>query len=125
MKQHPSFRRQSFTQRADAGVAAAEADCECMYLRLSGSPGEVLDQQRVRLSAGGMLDLVADANEGTGIGRVAYSPGLRAALKRRAGRFTYRFEVPETAAPGSFYVVTVHGTDRSAAFRFAIEVGSR
>lgn len=128
MDQGPLFRRQFFVQPAAGAVPETEAGSECLYVRLAGSPsnpGVVLAEQRVFLSPGGTLDVVSAAHGGAGLGNVTYTPGLRAALKRRADQFVYRFEVPVTTVERTSYVVAVHGHDQVPAFRFAIEVGRR
>jgi len=71
-----------------------------------------------------MLDVVAEARGGAGLGRVSYTDGLRAGLKRGEAVFTYRFEVPATATDGQTFVVSVWGSDVQPAFRFTIEIGS-
>ncbi len=128
MKQGPLFKRQSLLQAAGAPVSATEAGSDCLYVRLSGTPtnpGEVLHEQRLFLAPGGVLDFLSASNGGLGIGRVAYTPGLLAAIKRGSDAITYRFEVPVTAARGTTFHVAVHGHDALAAFRFAIQVGQR
>lgn len=128
MKQAPLFRRQFFIQRPAPDVANTEAGAAIEYVRIHGNPanpGQVLNGQRVRLTQGGMLDVVAEARNGDGLGRVAYGPGLRAGLKRGEEVYTYRFEVPSGAAEGDSYSVSVWGSDMQPAFRFTIEVGKR
>lgn len=124
MKQSPLFRRQFFIQKPSPG--AAESGGDVFYLRLHGhasNPAQVLNEQRIFLGAGGTLDVVSDSHGGVGIGRIAYTPGLRAAIKRCDEQITYRFVVPQTTALGTTFQVTAHGHDRLPGFRFVIEVG--
>ena len=96
------------------------------YLRVHGcasNPAQVLHEQRIVLGAGGTLDVVSESHGGEGLGHVVYTPGLKAALKRREKVFTYRFVVPGTMAPGTTFKVTANGHDRVPAFHFVIEVG--
>ena len=127
MKQAPLFRRQFFVQRSGPGAAVEPASGAVDYVRIHGNPsnpGGVLDGRRVRLTRGGMLDVVAEARGGAGLGRVSYGDGLRAGLKRGVAVFTYRFEVPAIATEGETFAVSVWGSDVQPAFRFTIEVGS-
>ncbi len=122
MKQGPLFQRQFFVQ--SAGSMPTNDSGEVTYLRLQGNPlnpGRVLNEQRILLGAGGTLDVVSAAFGGEGLGRIAYTPGLRAALKR-GEHMTYRFEVPVGATVGTSYHVQVYGHDASPGFRFTIEV---
>jgi hypothetical protein len=73
--------------------------------------------------AGGTLDVVSASHGGEGLGRIAYTPGLRAAVKR-GEQVTYRFEVPHTVQSGTTYQVVVYGHDAVPGFRFSIEVGA-
>ena len=122
MHQGPLFRRSPFaplssSQSTDAGTVE--------YLRLqahSANPGALLAGQTLSFTAGGMLDVVSEAHGNLGLGNVTYTPGLRAALKRSGGLFTYRFQLPRTAAKGTRYTVTSHGHDRLPAFHFTVEV---
>jgi len=126
MKQGPLFRRQFFIQKPTPG--APEGGGDVHYLRLHGhssNPAQVLSEQRIFLGAGGMLDVVSESHGGEGIGRVAYTPGLRAAIKRAGEHITYRFEVPSTTASGATFQVTAYGHDRVPPFHFVIEVGRR
>jgi hypothetical protein len=128
MKQSPLFRRQFFIQNTANGLPTTESGGEVLYLRLQGhaaNPGQVLGEQRLFLGAGGVLDVVSERNGGDGMGRIAYTPGLFAAIKRGEEHTTYRFQIPDNASPGTKYQVTVYGHDRIAPFRFAIEVGRR
>ena len=127
MKQAPLFRRQFFVQRSVPGVAIEPSAGAVEYVRIHGNPsnpGAALDGRRVKLTRGGMLDVVAEARGGAGLGRVSYGDGLRAGLKRGEAVFTYRFEVPATATEGQTFVVSVWGSDVQPAFRFTIEIGS-
>lgn len=126
MKQGPLFRRQFFVQKPTQG--APEHGGDVHYLRLHGhasNPSQVLNEQRIFLGAGGMLDVVSESHGGAGIGRVAYTPGLRAAIKRGEEHITYRFEIPKTTASGTTFQVTAYGHDQVPPFRFVIEVGRR
>lgn len=128
MKQGPLFRRQFFVQKPAPGVPESEAGGAVEYVRLQGhatNPGAILQGQKLTLAAGGTLDVVSEARSGTGIGRISYTPGLRAALKRGDEFMTYRFEVPDGAAEGSTYTVSCHGTDMVAPFQFSLTVGRR
>lgn len=128
MKQAPLFRRQFFAQKPAPGVPSTEAGLGVEYLRLQGhaeNPGALLHGQRLSLSPGGTLDLVAEARGGLGVGRVSYGEGLRAAIKRGEDLFTYRFEVPLNAELGASYRVTCFGHDAVPTFQFTIEVGGR
>jgi hypothetical protein len=128
MKQAPLFRRQFFVQKPGDGIPNSESGSDIEYLRLQGhaeNPGAVLHEQRVYLAAGGTLDMVAEARGGVGVGRISYSPGLRAALKRGEDFLTYRFEVPSEAERGETWQVTCHGHDSVPSFHFTIEVGHR
>jgi hypothetical protein len=128
MKQGPLFRRQFFIQQPGPDVPNSEAGGSIFYIRLHGNPqnpGHVLAGQRVFLSPGGMLDVVSEPWGGQGLGRVAYGPGLKAAVKRLEDTMTYRFEVPEDASHGTTYTVSAWGHDALPAFRFVIEVGTR
>lgn len=123
MKQSPLFQRQFFVQKA-VGLSGAPSGA-AEYLRIHGNPtnpGRTLDGQRVRLVRGGMVDVVAEARGGIGLGRVSYDPGLRASLKRCEETFTYRFEAPADATSGTVYQVAVWGSAEQPAFRFTIEV---
>lgn len=125
MKQGPLFNRKFFVQRAPPGVPTTEAGSSCMYIRLHGSPenpGLTLNAQRLTLAPGGVLDVLSLSHGGEGVGRVAYTPGLLAAIKRSEDHVTYRFEVPETASPGTVYQVACYGHDATPSFRFAIAV---
>jgi hypothetical protein len=126
MKQGPLFRRQFFIQKPAPG--APESGGDVHYLRLHGhaaNPAQVLSEQRIFLGPGGMLDVVSESHGGAGIGRVAYTPGLRAAIKRHEEQITYRFEVPSATATGTTFQVTAYGHDRVPSFHFIIEVGRR
>ena len=126
MKQGPLFQRQFFIQKPAPG--AEEPGGVVQYIRLHGhasNPAQLLNEQRIFLGPGGMLDVVSERHGGEGIGRVAYTPGLRAALKRGEDQFTYRFEVPSSSAPGTTYQITVHGHDQVPSFHFVIEVGRK
>lgn len=128
MKQGPLFRRQFFIQKPAPGLPNSEAGADIEYLRLQGhasNPGIVLNEQKVFLAPGGMLDMVSEARGGTGVGRISYSPGLRAALKRGEDFLTYRFQVPPTATKGTTYQVTCYGNDMVPGFHFTVEVGTR
>lgn len=128
MKQAPLFRRQFFVQSSAAGVSPAESGGEVHYIRLHGhasNPAKVLHQQRIFLGAGGTLDVVTESHGGEGLGRVAYTPGLRAAIKRGDEYVTYRFEVPHGSTTGTTFQVTAYGHDQVTPFHFVIEVGSR
>lgn len=128
MKQAPLFRRQFFVQKPAPGLPNTEVGAEVEYLRLQGhttNPGAVLHEKKVVLAAGGTLDMVSESRGGTGIGRISYAPGLRAALKRGEEFLTYRFQVPYTAKAGMTYQVTCYGHDTVPAFHFTIEVGQR
>jgi hypothetical protein len=128
MKQAPLFRRQFFIQRPGPGVESSEAGGAVEYVRIHGNPsnpGQVLNGQRVKLTQGGMIDVVSDSRGGEGLGRIAYGPGLRAGLKRGDETFTYRFEVPGSATEGDTYAISIWGTDVQPAFRFTIEVGRK
>jgi hypothetical protein len=125
MKQGPLFQRQFFIQAPEAAMATTDHAGAVAYLRLHGhpaNPGRVLADQRIFLSAGGTLDVVSASHGGEGLGRIAYTPGLRAAIKR-GDQMTYRFEVPGAAVSGATYQVMVHGNDSTPSFRFTIEVG--
>ena len=127
MKQAPLFRRQFFVQRLGPGAEQAEQGGGAVeYVRIHGNPsnpGGVLDGRRVKLTRGGMLDVVADARGGAGLGRISYADGLRAGIKRGEEVFTYRFEVPTSATDGQSWVVSVWGSDVQPAFRFTVELG--
>lgn len=128
MKQGPLFRRQFFIQRPAPGLPSSEAGGDVEYIRLQGhasNPATILHQQKVVLAPGGMLDVVAESRGGAGVGRVAYSPGLRAALKRGEDFLTYRFEVPPGSETGTAFQVTCYGHDAVPPFQFTIEVGRR
>lgn len=128
MKQAPLFRRQFFIQRPPPDVANTEAGGGVEYVRIHGNPsnpGQVLDGQRLKLVQGGMLDVVAEARNGDGLGRIAYGPGLRAGIKRGEDVVTYRFEVPPAATDGDSFAISVWGTDLQPAFKFTIEVGRK
>jgi hypothetical protein len=128
MKQGPLFRRQFFVQKPPTGLPVTEAGGEVHYIRLHGhsaNPAKVLHDQRIFLGAGGTLDVVSESHGGEGIGRVAYSPGLRAAIKRGDEQVTYRFEVPHSTATGTTFRVTAYGHDQVPPFQFVIEVGKR
>lgn len=128
MKQAPLFRRQFFIQRPAPGLPNSEAGSGVEYVRIHGNPsnpGQVLDGQHVKLVQGGVLDVVAEARNGDGLGRIAYGPGLRAGIKRGEETFTYRFEVPATATTGDSFAVSVWGNDLQPAFRFTIDVGQK
>ncbi|MDP3235624.1 MAG: hypothetical protein Q8N26_22760 [Myxococcales bacterium] len=125
MKQAPLFRRQFFVQRSTPGAAVEPSNGTVEYVRIHGNPsnpGGALDGRRVKLTRGGMLDVVAEARGGAGLGRVSYADGLRAGLKRGEAIFTYRFEVPATATEGQTFAVSVWGSDVQPAFRFTIEI---
>ena len=122
MKQGPLFRRQFFIQKPTPG--APETGGDVYYLRLHGhaaNPAQVLNEQRIFLGAGGTLDVVSDSHGGVGIGRVAYTPGLRAAIKRNDEQITYRFVVPQATTAGTTFQVTAHGHDQVPSFQFVIE----
>lgn len=127
MKQAPLFRRQFFVQRQGPGVEQAKPGGGAVeYVRIHGNPsnpGGVLDGRRVKLTCGGVLDVVSEARGGAGLGRISYADGLRAGIKRGEAVFTYRFEVPATATDGQSWLVTVWGSDVQPAFRFTVEVG--
>lgn len=128
MKQGPLFRRQFFIQKPAPGLPNSEAGGAVEYIRLQGhasNPAAILDRQKVCLAAGGTLDVVSDSRGGAGVGRISYSPGLRAALKRGDDFLTYRFEVPASTAVGSSFQVTCFGHDAVPPFHFTIEVGTR
>lgn len=125
MKQAPLFRRQFFVQRSGPGAPIEPSSGAVEYVRIHGNPsnpGAALDGRRVKLTPGGMLDVVAEARGGAGLGRVSYGDGVRAGLKRGEAVFTYRFEVPATATEGQTFVVSVWGSDVQPAFRFTIEI---
>jgi hypothetical protein len=127
MKQGPLFQRQFFVQRAEPGSDVLGSG-DVHYIRLHGhatNPAKVLHDQRITLGAGGMLDVVSDGHGGEGIGRVSYTPGLKAAIKRGDEQITYRFEVPSNSTPGSKFQVTAYGHDQVPPFHFVIEVGKR
>jgi hypothetical protein len=124
MKQGPLFRRQFFMQQ---GLVAEPARAGVEYLRLHGhstNPAEVLHQRRLLISPGGTLDVVAESRGGAGLGRISYSTGLQAALKRGDDFLTYRFMVPDHSPPGSAFEVHCFGHDQVAAFHFTIEVAA-
>jgi hypothetical protein len=126
MKQGPLFRRQFFVQKPASGAPVDEAGGDVHYLRLHGhaeNPARVLADQRIFLGPGGVIDVVSESHGGEGVGRVAYTPGLRAAIKRGADQITYRFEVPRAAAQGTTFQVTAYGHDQVPPFHFVIEVG--
>ncbi len=128
MKQGPLFRRQFFIQKPAPGLPNTEAGADIEYLRLQGhtdNPGVVLNEQRIYLAPGGALDVVAESRSGVGIGRISYTPGLRAALKRGDEFLTYRFEVPDEMETGECFQVSCYGHDTVPPFRFTIEVGRR
>jgi len=128
MKQGPLFQRQFFVQRSEPGTGTTEGSGAVHYIRLHGhamNPAKVLNEQKILLGAGGMLDVVSDRHGGEGIGRVSYTPGLKAAIKRGEDQITYRFEVPASCAPGSKFQVTAFGHDQVPPFQFVIEVGAR
>lgn len=128
MKQGPLFHRQFFIQKPAAGLPDSDAGGEVHYIRLHGhaaNPAKVLHQQRIFLGAGGTLDVISAAHGGEGIGRVSYTPGLRAAIKRGDEQVTYRFEVPNSTASGTTFQVTAYGHDEVPPFHFVIEVGKR
>jgi hypothetical protein len=125
MKQTPLFKRQFFVQRPDSSTTDESAGA-VEYVRIHGNPsnpGEVLNGQKLKVSKGGMVDIVAESRGGEGLGRIAYAEGLRAGIKRGDEVFTYRFEVPSTATDGEQFSVSVWGTDLQPSFRFTIEVG--
>jgi len=125
MKQAPLFQRKFFVQNS-AGLAHPEqVKGAAEYVRVHGNPSNparTLDGQRVKLARGGMIDVVADARGGLGLGRITYGPGLRAGVKRGDEQFTYRFEVPRAAETGEHFEVAVWGSAEQPAFRFTIEV---
>jgi hypothetical protein len=125
MKQAPLFQRKFFVQNS-AGLAHLEqAKGAAEYLRVHGdpsNPARTLDGRRVKLARGGMIDVVADARGGVGLGRISYGTGLRAGVKRGDDQFTYRFEVPPAAEGGAHFEVAVWGSAEQPAFRFTIEV---
>ena len=124
MKQAPLFRRQFFLQQ---GLPPEVDGGGVEYLRIHGrtaNPAEVLHRQRLLISPGGMLDVVAEAHGGAGLGRISYSAGLQAALKRGEDLLTYRFMVPKGAAPGMAFEVHCFGHDQVPAFHFTIEVAA-
>jgi hypothetical protein len=126
MKQGPLLQRQFFIQKPAPGARDTGGDVH--YIRLHGhaaNPAKVLHEQRIFLGPGGTLDVVSERHGGEGIGRVAYTPGLRAAIKRGEEQFTYRFEVPSSSASGTTFQVTAYGHDQVPAFHFVIEVGRR
>jgi hypothetical protein len=128
MKQTPLFKRQFFIQRPAPGLANTEEGSAVEYLRIHGNPtnpGQVLDGQHVKLAQGGVMDVVAEARGGDGLGRIAYGPGLRAGIKRGEDVFTYRFEVPQSAKDGEAFSISVWGSDMQPPFRFTIEVGRK
>jgi hypothetical protein len=124
MKQSPLFRRQFFLQKP----LPPEVDQSGVeYLRIhghAGNPASVLHQQRLRISPGGTLDVVAEARGGVGLGRISYTQGLQAALKRGDDLLTYRFIVPRTVTPGAAFEVHCFGHDQVPAFHFTIEVAA-
>jgi hypothetical protein len=127
MKQAPLFRRQFFVQRPGFDAAAEPNSGFVEYVRIHGNPsnpGGVLDGRCVKLSRGGVLDVVAEARGGAGMGRISYAAGLRAGLKRGEDVYTYRFEVPLTASDGQTWAVSVWGSDVQPAFKFTIEIGN-
>lgn len=128
MKQGPLFRRQFFIQKPAPGVPETEVGADVEYVRLQGhatNPGAILQGQKLTLAPGGMIDVVSESHAGSGVGRISYTPGLRASLKRGDEYLTYRFELPADAAEGSSYTVTCHGTDLVAAFQFTLLSGKR
>ncbi|MBE2252617.1 MAG: hypothetical protein IAE78_24005 [Myxococcus sp.] len=127
MKQAPLFHRQFFVQRPLVGVEAADASTGAVeYVRVHGNPsnpGATLAGARVKLTPGGVLDVVAEPRGGLGMGRISYGEGLRAGLKRGEAFYTYRFEVPAHAVEGQTWAISVWGSDAHPAFRFTIELG--
>lgn len=124
MTQGPPFRIKSFAHKS--APAAPERQGDVHYLRLhnhAANPAQVLNEQRIVLGVGGTLDVVSESHGGEGLGHVVYTPGLRAAIKRRAQHFTYRFVVPRDTAPGTTFKVTANGHERVPPFHFVIEVG--
>lgn len=113
MKQRPLLRRPPLQD----SVAAEEAAPE--YLRLEARDG--LDGTHLFLAPGAVLDVCAEPHGGLGLGRIAYSPGLKAALKKGPS-FTYRFTLPAQARRGDSFSVTAWGHDRLAQLRFVLEV---
>lgn len=111
---------QFFRQRPEHSTSA---NTGTEYLRLQAHGAE-LHEQRLYLVAGGTLDVMAEARGGVGLGRIAYTPGLQASLKRGEAFLTYRFTVPLTAEEGSCFQVNCHGHDQVPAFHFVIEVGA-
>ncbi|MDP2272453.1 MAG: hypothetical protein Q8K32_17090 [Archangium sp.] len=121
MKPASFFSPQFFRQRTENSASGSNAGTE--YLRLQGHAAE-LHEQRLYLVPGGTLDVIAEALGGVGLGRIAYTPGLQAALKRSETFLTYRFTAPLTAQEGECFQVNCHGHDQLPAFHFVIEVGS-
>lgn len=127
MKQAPLFQRTFFVQRP-VGVSSSDGTADIEYTRLHGNPtnpGRVLSGQRLYLAPGGTLDVLSDAFGGEGMGRVAYTPGLKAAIKRGEAQHTYRFELPVEAQTGTTYHIAFAGHDRIPAFTFTLECGRR
>ncbi len=120
MKPASFFSPQFFRSLPDHSTAAGPG---IEYLRLPGHGAE-LHEQRLSLVAGGTLDVMAEELGGAGLGRIAYTPGLQAAIKRGKEFLTYRFTVPLTAQDGECFQVNCHGHDQVSAFHFVIEVGS-
>ena len=128
MKQGPLFRRQFFIQKPAPDLPNSEAGGAVEYIRLQGhttNPGAILQGQKIVLAAGGVLDVVAESRSGSGLGRISYTPGLKAGLKRGDEYLTYRFEVPSGVGDGLTYQVSCHGTDLVPAFHFTIVVGRK
>ncbi len=128
MKQTPLFNRQFFVQNTPDALGSTDSTGDVMYLRLQGhasNPAQLLNEQHLLLGAGAVLDVIANRNGGDGMGRIAYTPGLGAAVKRGEEHMTYRFQIPERALKGTKFQVSVHGHDQVAPFRFVIEVGRR
>jgi hypothetical protein len=120
------FDRQFFIQKPAPGTAGSDGG-DVQYIRLHGhaqNPASVLHQQRIFLGAGGVLDVVSERHAGEGVGRIAYTPGLKAAVKR-GEQITYRFEVPASTPAGSTFQITAYGHDQVPPFNFVIEVGRK
>jgi hypothetical protein len=125
MKQGPLFRRQFFSQKPTEPPGAPENGAGSEYVRLHGhasNPGAVLHRAQIKLAPGGVLDVIADSRGGVGLGRLSYSPGLGAALKRGEEFLTYRFALAADAPLGMRYEVICYGHDSVPPFQFEIMV---